>query len=177
MVPRFAHAVLPTEPFKDSPGDLTVLVLALQTVLRLATAITVERHYGPNEELGLEVLHSPRSMASLLVWRTRRLQTRRRPTALRFTCMVRCWRCCGRIFRHVQRRCGGMRVTILFSRKASARDGHRLFGFWTYNVSLPSLLRPKRTVSRGSIRLHGALSSRSWRMRCNARPHCAGSYQ
>jgi hypothetical protein len=58
MVPRFARAVLPTEPFKDGPGDLTVLVRALQTVLRLATAITVERHYGPNEELGLEVLHS-----------------------------------------------------------------------------------------------------------------------
>ena len=58
MVPRFAHAVLPTEPFKDSPGDLTVLGRALQAVLRVATSITVVRYFGPNEELGIALLLS-----------------------------------------------------------------------------------------------------------------------
>jgi hypothetical protein len=79
------------------------------------------------------------------------------------------------ISRHAQPNCGGMRVTILFSRKVSARDGHRLFGFTTYNVSLPSLLRRKRTMSRGSIRPHGASSSRSWRTRRSVRPTRVGS--
>ena len=48
----------PTEAFKDGPGDLTVLARSLQTVLRLATVIMVDRHYGPNEELGLALVHS-----------------------------------------------------------------------------------------------------------------------
>ncbi len=47
-----------TEAFKDGPVDLTVLARALQMVLRLATAIMVGRHYGPNEELGLARFHS-----------------------------------------------------------------------------------------------------------------------
>ena len=52
----FKHTL--TEPFKDGPGDITVLVRALQAALRVATAITVSRTYGPNEELGIALFHS-----------------------------------------------------------------------------------------------------------------------
>jgi hypothetical protein len=52
----FKHT--PTEPLKDCPGDITVLGRALQAALSVATAITVSRSYGPNEELGIELLHS-----------------------------------------------------------------------------------------------------------------------
>ena len=45
-----------TETFKDGPGDLPVLGRALQAVLRVATAITVARYFGPNEERGLWIL-------------------------------------------------------------------------------------------------------------------------
>jgi hypothetical protein len=47
-----------TETLKDGPGDLTVLGRALQAVLKVATAITVERYFGPNEELGIALLLS-----------------------------------------------------------------------------------------------------------------------
>ena len=47
-----------TETLKDGPGDLTVLGRALQAVLRVATAITVARYFGPNEELGNALLLS-----------------------------------------------------------------------------------------------------------------------
>ncbi len=47
-----------TEMLKDGPGDLTVLGQALQAVLRVATAITVTRYFGPNEELGIALLLS-----------------------------------------------------------------------------------------------------------------------
>jgi hypothetical protein len=77
-----------------------------------------------------------RSMATLLIWRVHRLQTRCLPTELRFVCMAPYWHCCGRISLHAQQRCGGMRVTILFSRKASARDGQRLLGFSTFIAEL-----------------------------------------
>lgn len=52
----FKHT--PTEPLKDGPGDITVLARALQAALRVATAITVSRTYGPNEELGIALFHS-----------------------------------------------------------------------------------------------------------------------
>ena len=163
-----------TETFKDGPGDLTVMAQALQAALKVATAITTSHAYGPNEDIGV-ALCVLRSMAMRLIWCAQHSRTRRRPTALRFACMARSSRCCGHISRHAQPNCGGMRVTFLFSRQASARDGPRLFGFMTYNVSLPSLLRRKHTMSRGSIRPHGASSSRSWRTRRSVRLTRVGS--
>ena len=126
-----------TETFKDGPGDLTVMAQALQAALKVATAITTSHAYGPNEDIGV-ALCVLRSMAIRLIWCAQHSRTRRRPTALRFACMARSSRCCGHISRHAQPNCGGMRVKILFSRQASVRDGHRLFGFMTSNVSLPS---------------------------------------
>ena len=165
-----------TETLKDGPGDLTVLGRAIQAVLRVATAITVARYFGPNEELGIALLLSAFDGDALSLARTALADTSPSDSAM-FRLHDTLLSTCGRIFRHVQQRCGGMRVTILFSRKASARDGQRLFCFSTYNVSLPSLLWRKRTMSRGLIHPPGAISSRSWRMRRNARPHCAGSYR
>ena len=46
----------PGEMFKDCPGGLTELARALETILRVATTVTVARYYGPNEELGLALL-------------------------------------------------------------------------------------------------------------------------
>ena len=46
----------PAETFKDGPGDLTVLGRALETILKVATTVTVTRYYGPNEELGIALL-------------------------------------------------------------------------------------------------------------------------
>jgi hypothetical protein len=171
----FKHT--PTEPLKDCPGDITVLGRALQAALSVATAITVSRSYGPNEELGIELLHSTfdgdvLSLAhtalaatppsdgvdghSLFGFSTYNVSL---PSLLSIQCVI---------------------AELTKSRTScvhpSARDGHSLFGFSTYNVSLPSLLRLKRTMSRGSIHPHGAISSRSWRMRRNSRPHRDGSY-
>jgi len=130
----FKHT--PTEPLKDCPGDITVLGRALQAALSVATAITVSRSYGPNEELGIELLHSTFDGDVLSLAHT----------------------------------------ALAATPPSDGVDGHSLFGFSTYNVSLPSLLRLKRTMSRGSIHPHGAISSRSWRMRRNSRPHRDGSY-
>jgi hypothetical protein len=59
-----------TETFKDGPGDLPVLGRALQAVLRVATAITVARYFGPNEELGNALLLSAFDGDALSLTRT-----------------------------------------------------------------------------------------------------------
>jgi hypothetical protein len=150
----------PAEMLKDGPGDITVLGQEIQAALRVATAIMATLYYGPNEELGVAHFHSAFDGDTLSLARTALADT---PPSdcVTFRLHVELLALCWRIFRHVQQRCGGMRVTILFSRKASARDGPRFFCSSTYNASLPSLLRRKRTTSRGSIRPHGATSSRS----------------
>jgi hypothetical protein len=52
----FKHT--PTEPLKDGPSDITVLAKVLQAALKVATAITVSRTYGTNEDIGLALLCS-----------------------------------------------------------------------------------------------------------------------
>jgi hypothetical protein len=47
-----------TEPLKDGPGDITVMVKALQAVLKVATAVTTSRAYGNNEDIGEALLCS-----------------------------------------------------------------------------------------------------------------------
>jgi hypothetical protein len=109
----FKHTL--TEPLKDGPGDITVLARALQAALRVATAITVSHTYGPNEELGIALFHSAFDGDALSLAHTAFADTPPSDDStfrLHVACMAPCWRCCGRIFQHVQRRCGGMRVTI-----------------------------------------------------------------
>ena len=113
-----------TEPLKDGPGDLTVLGRELQAVLRVATVITVARYFGPNEELGIALLLSAFDGDALSLARTALADTSPSDGAM-FRLHGALLAPCGHIFRHVHRRCGGMRVTILFFRKASARDGQR----------------------------------------------------
>ena len=42
----------PGGTFTDDPGDIKVLARVLETLIKLATTITVARYYGTNEELG-----------------------------------------------------------------------------------------------------------------------------
>ena len=78
----------PTEPLKDGPGDITVMAKALQAALKVATAITTSRTYGTNEDIGVALLCSAFD-GDALIWHTQHSRTRRRPTALRFSCMER----------------------------------------------------------------------------------------
>jgi len=121
---RVSNTLRPTEPLKDGPCDITVLARALQAALRVATVITVSRTYGPNEELGIALFHSVFDGDALSLARTALADTSPSDSAM-FRLHDALLATCGRIFRHVHRRCGGMRVTILFFRKASARDGQR----------------------------------------------------
>ena len=118
----FKHT--PTELLKDGPCDITVLARALQAALRVATVITVSRTYGPNEELGIALFHSVFDGDALSLARTALADTSPSDSAM-FRLHDALLATFGRIFRHVHRRCGWMRVTILFFRKASARDGQR----------------------------------------------------
>ena len=62
-----------TGTFKDGPGDLTVMAQALQAVLKVATAITTSRSYGPNEDIGVALLYSAFDGDALALARTAQL--------------------------------------------------------------------------------------------------------
>jgi hypothetical protein len=59
-----------TETFKDGPGDLTVMAQSLQAALKVATAITTSRAYGPNEDIGVALLCSAFDGDALALVRT-----------------------------------------------------------------------------------------------------------
>ena len=77
-----------TEPFKDGPGDITVMAKALQAALKVTTTITTSITYGTQEDIGVALLCSAFD-GDALIWHTQHSRTRRRPTALRFACMER----------------------------------------------------------------------------------------
>jgi hypothetical protein len=43
----------PGQTFTAYPGDIKVLALMFETIIKLATTITVAQYYGPNEDLGV----------------------------------------------------------------------------------------------------------------------------
>jgi hypothetical protein len=47
-----------TEPFKDGPGDITVMAKALQAALKVTTTITTSITYGTQEDIGVALLCS-----------------------------------------------------------------------------------------------------------------------
>jgi len=59
-----------TETLKDGPGDLTVMAKAMQAALKVATAITTSRAYGPNEDIGESLLCSAFDGDALALART-----------------------------------------------------------------------------------------------------------
>jgi hypothetical protein len=165
-----------TETLKDCPGDLTVLGRELQTVLRVATVITVGRYFGPNEELGIALLLSAFDGDALSLARTARTDTPPSDSAT--------FRLHGALLAVLR--------SYLPPRAAKMwRDACNDFVFpqsfsqgWTSLVRLFDLqcviaeltVVEAHYVKRLDPTTWGNFLQ-SWRMRCNTRPHCAGSYR
>jgi len=140
----------PVETFTACPGDIKVLALMFETLIKLSRLSRWRDTTGLMRSSAMRTF-SLLSPATPLGWHALLLLTRRLQMVLLSGCMVHYWRCCGRIFRPAWQRCGGMHATILFSRKASAWVGPSLFDCLTCSASLPSSQQQKCTMSRGLI--------------------------